>query len=1570
MLEGLQLFSDSKFIPHEQCYLWAPIAIGLHIASNLVIGVAYFSMLFLLVYFLQQRFEIPYRRLLGLLSIAMGVFTIAHLIPAWTLEPSLYWLSGLLKAIATGMSLYVAIELAYWFSRDGGFLFPLQTSSEQRTVGHSSLLAVEAQASSQRLSLLIQQSPLGVIEWTPDLAVVDWNPAAEKIFGYTKQEVLGRHAIALIVPEMALQQVGQVAAQLLQQQGGTRSTNANITKDGTQIYCEWYNTPLVNAEGQVVGIASLVQDITEQKLASLALQQANNQLEMRVDARTQELKQAIAQLRNEVSERQQVTAALREREQQYRSVVDNVKEVIFQSDRNGLWTFLNPAWTEITGFAIAYSIGTSCLDYVHPDDRQRYLDELQPLMAGQKEYCRYEVRYLTVYGRYRWIEVLAQLAFDANGNTTGTCGTLKDITERHVGEEALCKRQRYLAALVEVQQQLLAFKGDSNNESLDPNPYTEILRILGQVSGASRVYVVETDNPESLSAIASGQVTSDNDDSTRTAQPHGNMGIERQVQCPSQNNEQKTLRERQPHNPTRHSTSKFPQASANVTATALEKVMRPAPTETGRRGDGEIPALWQQPALSYPLRQSSSQPQPIADDSTHLFMSQRAQWCAPGIPQDTNHSMLQNRPGDNFFPRWLQVLSQDEIITGVAADFPESERLVLEFQGILSILMLPLKVNGKFFGFIGFDNCVQARPWQASEVDLLRAAAASISLWYEGLLAQKALRQSEATNRALLEAIPDALLRLSKDGTYLDFIPAKNLQTPIAANKVVGKKVFEVLPPEWARKVLGDVKAALHTGKVQVSEGLFQFNGKQRYFEIRTVFYKNDEALMMVRDLTDRQQAEAARRKSEARLRKQHKALSDLARCQAIYSGNLSAALQEITQTVTRTLDAQRCSIWLYNDDDRNSLHCLDLYELRLHRHSASYQLSAIDYPEYFKALFTERIIAAADAHADPRLHEFSASYLTPLGITSVLIVPIHLGGLTVGVLWTEHIGAPRHWSLEEQNFVSNSAYMASLAMEASHRAATEKALRSSEEQFRQLTENIREVFFLTAPDFSQILYISPVYEEVWGRTPQSLYERPVSWLESVHPKDRDRVSTALSQHLQDKLAFQEEYRIVRPDGSVRWVWVRAFQVLNEAGSVVRIAGIAEDITEHRQADEALRASEAKYRALVEKIPAVTYIAALDDTSTTLYISPQVEALLGYSQIQYQHHPHLWYEQLHPDDRESAIAIRHRFLTQLAENPANNEPFVREYRLRTRTGQVLWIRDEAVMVTDEAGQPLFLQGVMFDITKRKRAESEILNALAKEKELGDLKSRFVSIASHEFRTPLTTILSTAELLEHYNWTKEEQFEQLHLIQDAVKDMLQLLEDILFIGTADAGQLRFNPEPLLLNEFCQELVAQIERGISLTSGPLSVRHAIAFSCRGQTFLACLDKRLLRQLLANLLSNAIKYSPAGGSIDFELVCQGEQAIFKIQDRGIGIPKEDQSRLFEFFHRGRNVGAIAGTGLGLAIVKTCVDLHRGEIAVNSEVGVGTEFIVTLPLKNPFSIALYAEQSTTELGITNYES
>ncbi len=246
-----------------------------------------------------------------------------------------------------------------------------------------------------------------------------------------------------------------------------------------------------------------------------------------------------------------------------------------------------------------------------------------------------------------------------------------------------------------------------------------------------------------------------------------------------------------------------------------------------------------------------------------------------------------------------------------------------------------------------------------------------------------------------------------------------------------------------------------------------------------------------------------------------------------------------------------------------------------------------------------------------------------------------------------------------------------------------------------------------------------------------------------------------------------------------------------------------------------------------------------------------------------------------------------------------------------------------------------------EITERQRLEEELRNALMKEKELSDLKSNIISVVSHEYRTPLATILSSTELLENYShkWDQEKRQRHFKRIENSVHHLTQLVNDVLIISKAEAGKLDFNPVPLELVEFCYQLVEELQ----LTA---STQHNISFLCQSSSIKACLDEKLLRQFLTNLLSNAIKYSPNGGDVQLELECKADVAIFRIRDQGIGIPLKDQNQLFEAFHRSSNVGTISGTGLGLAIVKKCIDIHNGQIAVESEVGTGTTFIITIPL------------------------
>jgi signal transduction histidine kinase len=237
-------------------------------------------------------------------------------------------------------------------------------------------------------------------------------------------------------------------------------------------------------------------------------------------------------------------------------------------------------------------------------------------------------------------------------------------------------------------------------------------------------------------------------------------------------------------------------------------------------------------------------------------------------------------------------------------------------------------------------------------------------------------------------------------------------------------------------------------------------------------------------------------------------------------------------------------------------------------------------------------------------------------------------------------------------------------------------------------------------------------------------------------------------------------------------------------------------------------------------------------------------------------------------------------------------------------------------------------------------EAKLREALAQEKELSELKSRIITTISHEYRTPLTTIQSSAELLENYchKWDKDKQLKHVGRIQACVKHMTELVNDVLFINKAEFDKLEFQPSLGDLEALFDEVIDDLQVGAS-------EKHQLILESCSDLPLLCFDGKLIRQILINLVSNAIKYSPDGGSVWIRLSSEDNKVIFQVSDKGIGIPVNEQHNLFESFSRASNVGAIAGTGLGLSIVKKGVDLHGGNIAVKSELGVGTTFTVMLP-------------------------
>jgi signal transduction histidine kinase len=231
--------------------------------------------------------------------------------------------------------------------------------------------------------------------------------------------------------------------------------------------------------------------------------------------------------------------------------------------------------------------------------------------------------------------------------------------------------------------------------------------------------------------------------------------------------------------------------------------------------------------------------------------------------------------------------------------------------------------------------------------------------------------------------------------------------------------------------------------------------------------------------------------------------------------------------------------------------------------------------------------------------------------------------------------------------------------------------------------------------------------------------------------------------------------------------------------------------------------------------------------------------------------------------------------------------------------------------------------------------------LAQEKELNELKLRFFSMVSHEFRTPLSVILASSQLLKEIlqEVVDESKLKNLQRIQVSARLMNQLLTDILTLTRAEAGELEFKPTPLDIEAFCLNLVEDIQASKAMP-------HSLQFISRGHCSRVNLDEKLMYSILSNLLLNAMKYSSLESNIYLILTCKAEETIFQIKDEGIGIPVEEQQKIFAPFYRGQNVENIAGTGLGLAVVKKCLELHQGKITVESEIGMGTVFTVSIPV------------------------
>ncbi len=379
-------------------------------------------------------------------------------------------------------------------------------------------------------------------------------------------------------------------------------------------------------------------------------------------------------------------------------------------------------------------------------------------------------------------------------------------------------------------------------------------------------------------------------------------------------------------------------------------------------------------------------------------------------------------------------------------------------------------------------------------------------------------------------------------------------------------------------------------------------------------------------------------------------------------------------------------------------------------------------------------------------------------------------------------------------------------------------------------------------------------------------------------------------------------------------------------------------VSEQREkAEFALRENETKLRAIINS--ALDAVITINGEGRVTEWNSQAENLFGFTKEEIV--GELLSDKIIPKEHRTGHTNGMRKFHETGEGPVLNNRI--EITGLNKNQEVFPI--ELSIVPIKTDNQYFFSAFVRDITLRKKLEEDMRIALEKEKELRNMKSRFVSMTSHEFRTPLTTIQSNVELLSfHVKRTDLSEHPKVQRnfsrISSEIKRLNALMNDILMIGRLESGKMPFRPEEIDLQALCVEIIDQ-------KTNDLEVGRKIKISVKGNIKKTWLDGNLYEHIINNLISNALKYSPANKDPEIELEYRDKEVIIKVIDKGIGIPKKDQQKLFESFFRAENVGNIQGTGLGLTIVKQFVEMHQGKIEVSSKANAGTTFYIHQPLK-----------------------
>lgn len=491
--------------------------------------------------------------------------------------------------------------------------------------------------------------------------------------------------------------------------------------------------------------------------------------------------------------------------------------------------------------------------------------------------------------------------------------------------------------------------------------------------------------------------------------------------------------------------------------------------------------------------------------------------------------------------------------------------------------------------------------------------------------------------------------------------------------------------------------------------------------------------------------------------------------------------------------------------------------------------------------------------------------------------------------------------------------------------AKVNEELQESKEKYKDVVNNVHDIIFQTDAE-GKWTFLNKAWETVMGFSlEESIGQLFFNYL---HPDDVQRNQELFAPLInQEKSYCTHEIRYVAKDGTIKWIVVYAVLTFDKQRNITGTAGTLRDITAEKEHTQ-------KYELLANNINDMVCI--IDTKGYFQYVSPSIKSIAGFDPSELI--GKLAIKFAHRDDLKVYIDLRKN------GEYLNNLKLIR-HRIFTKKGEWLWLESSVRSTYDANNNPLGVVTSSRVIEDRIRAEQATINALKHEQEVSQIKSKFISIVSHEMKTPMTSIYTGVEIMEKYAEkhgididTFNRQFRNIKKETDRLND---LIENILFWGKVENGKIHSKTEAV-------DMVAFLELLTEKYSGISDDGRDIQLEVSGSPFDLQIDPLHLENIIGNLLGNAMKYSTDRPAPEVSLLYTPTECILKIRDYGIGIPKSELPHLFTSFFRASNVNFIKGNGLGMGIVKHFADLHNAKLQVNSKINEGTEVIVRFP-KSP---------------------